>query len=174
VVNVSFNDAVAFCKWLSEQEKRSYRLPSEAEWEGACRAGTDSLYQHGDDPEGLASVGNAADATVKAMFSKADTISARDGYLFTAPVGRFKSNAFGLYDMHGNVWEWCADRYDGNYYRTSPSIDPEGPATGLDRVVRGGSWYGPPRYSRSADRSGFKQSYRSSSLGFRVALSIAP
>ncbi len=117
VVNVSWNDATAFCEWLSRKEGQTYRLPTEAEWEYACKAGTTTVYQSGDDPETLAKVGNIADGTAKAKFSSwSDTISARDGYVFTAPVGRFSANAFGLYDMHGNAYEWCSDWYDGKYY----------------------------------------------------------
>jgi formylglycine-generating enzyme required for sulfatase activity len=102
VVNVSWNDAMEFCKWLSRKDGKSYRLPTEAEWEYACRAGTTTQYYHGDDPEGLAAVGNVADATVRAMFPDWEwTINAGDGHVFTAPVGKLRPNAFGLYDMHG-------------------------------------------------------------------------
>ena len=88
MVNVSWNDAVAFCKWLSRKEGKTYRLPTEAEWEYACRAGTTTRYYSGDDPETLAKVGNVADATAKAKFPDWKyTIKANDGYVFTAPVG---------------------------------------------------------------------------------------
>ena len=117
MVNVSWNDAVAFCKWLSKKEGKTYRLPTEAEWEYACRAGTTTRYYSGDDPETLAKVGNVADAAFKAKFPDWEyTIKANDGYVFTAPVGKFKPNAFGLYDMHGNAWQWCADWYGEEYY----------------------------------------------------------
>ncbi len=119
MVNVSWNDAVAFCKWLSKKEGNTYRLPTEAEWEYACRAGTTTRYYSGDDPETLAKVGNVADATAKAKFPDWKyTIKASDGYVFTSPVGSFQPNAFGLYDMHGNAWQWCADWYARN---TTPS-----------------------------------------------------
>ena len=128
VVNVSWNDAVAFCKWLSQKEGKTYRLPTEAEWEYACRAGTTTRYYSGDDPETLAKVGNVADAAAKAKFPDWKyTIKANDGYVFTAPVGKFKPNAFGLYDMHGNAWQWCADWYGADYYAKSPADDPTGP-----------------------------------------------
>ena len=128
VVNVSWNDAVAFCKWLSKKEGKTYRLPTEAEWEYACRAGTTTRYSSGDDPETLAEAGNVADATFKEKFPKGGyTIKASDGYVYTAPVGKFKPNAFGLYDMHGNAWQWCSDWYGEKYNAASPADDPTGP-----------------------------------------------
>ncbi len=174
VVNVSWNDAVAFCKWLSRKEGRTYRLPTEAEWEYACRAGTTTAYYHGEDPEGLAAVGNVADETAKEKFSGWTTISGRDGYIFTAPVARFRPNAFGLYDMHGNVWEWCSDWYDYEYYASSPSSDPLGPVTGfLSRVYRGGAWDILPGGCRSAYRCASYPEVRSYNRGFRVARSLS-
>ncbi len=142
VVNVSWNDAVAFAEWLSHKEGKTYRLPTEAEWEYACRAGTTTRYCTGDDPEGLAAVGNIADGTLKARYPdwKYATIAARDGYIHTAPVGCYNPNAWGLFDMHGNVWEWCTDRFAGDYYKRSPADDPPGPAGTSSRVFRGGSW----------------------------------
>ncbi len=171
VVNVSWNDAVAFCEWLSGQEKREYRLPTESEWEYACRAGTTARYHHGDDAEGLAAVGNVADAAAKKKFSNWDlAISTNDGYVYTAPVGRFKANGFGLYDMRGNVFEWCADWYDEKYYANSPVDDPHGPASGSNRMFRGGGWSSIAGDCRSANRFRYWPDSRSSNLGFRLAL----
>ena len=170
VVNVSWNDAVAFCKWLSKKEGKTYRLPTEAEWEYACRAGTTTRYHSGDDPETLANVANVADATAKAKFPDWKwTIKASDGYVFTSPVGRFKPNAFGLYDMHGNAWQWCADWHGDDYYGKSPADDPIGPDTGDGRVFRGGSWVYGPLNSRSAFRAEGSPDVRLNDLGFRVA-----
>jgi formylglycine-generating enzyme len=170
VVNVSWNDAVAFCKWLSKKESKTYRLPTEAEWEYACRDGTTTRYYSGDDPETLAKVANAADATFKAKFpDRKYTIKASDGHVFTSPVGSFKPNAFGLYDMHGNAWQWCADWYGEKYYATSPIDDPVGPDPGAFRVLRGGSWYDWPDDSRSAVRYGSAPGNRYNLTGFRVA-----
>ncbi len=170
VVNVSWNDAVAFCKWLSRKEEKTYRLPTEAEWEHACRAGTKTRYYSGDDPETLAKVGNVADATVAAKFPGWDwTIKASDGYVFTAPVGRFRPNAFGLYDMHGNAWQWCADYYRKDYYGKSPADDPKGPDTGTVRVLRGGSWNDWAFKAGSAVREWFPPDERYHFFGFRVA-----
>ncbi|MCL6506361.1 MAG: SUMF1/EgtB/PvdO family nonheme iron enzyme [Bryobacteraceae bacterium] len=172
VTCVSWNDAVAFCQWLSKKEGKTYRLPTEAEWEYACRAGTTTRYYNGDDPERLAEVGNVADATAKAKFRDWVTIAARDGYVFTAPVGGFKPNAWGLYDMHGNVWEWCADWYDPGYYSKSPPDDPVGPSSGHVRVLRGGSWFNLPWNSRSARRLRLLPVRRDHGLGFRVARTL--
>lgn len=173
VVNVSHNDALAFCAWLSRKEGQTYRLPTEAEWEYACRAGTTTRYDHGDDPEGLSEVGNVEDATAKSKFSSFVTIAGRDGYVFTAPVGKYKANGFGLYDMHGNVWEWCADWYDENYYEASPVDDPTGPTGGSYRVIRGGSWINVASHCQAAYRRRRVPSYRNYDLGFRLARSVS-
>jgi formylglycine-generating enzyme required for sulfatase activity len=173
VVNVSWNDAAAFCQWLSRQEGKSYRLPTEAEWEYACRAGTTTRYSSGDDPETLAQVGNVADATAKEKFPHwTFTMRATDGYVFTAPVGQFRPNAFGLCDMHGNAWQWCADWYGAEYYATSPSDDPGGPDSGHYRVLRGGSWVNRPSNARSAERGKYVPDSRGNDTGFRVARSL--
>jgi formylglycine-generating enzyme len=173
VVNVSWNDAVAFCKWLSCKEGKTYRLPTEAEWEYACRAGTTTRYSSGDDPETLAKVANVADAIAKAKFPDwKHTIKASDGHVFTAPVGQFKPNAFGIYDMHGNVWQWCADWYGEDYYGKSPVDDPTGPDGDGGRVLRGGSWCDGPDVSRSAARGGYASDDRGPEVGFRVARTL--
>jgi len=173
VENVSFNDAVAFCNWLSKKEGKTYRLPTEAEWEYACRAGTTTRYYSGDDPETLAKVGNVADATFKASFVETEpTIKASDGYVFMAPVGQFQPNAFGLYDMHGNAWQWCADWYGEDYYGKSPADDPKGPDSGRARVYRGSSWGDRPSDARSARRHKNIPEFRFPGLGFRVARTL--
>ena len=172
VVDVTWNDAKAFCLWLSKKEKKTYRLPTEAEWEYACRAGTTTAYAHGDDPEGLAAVGNGADATARAKYPGWTIgIKAKDGHVFTAPVGQFKKNGFGLHDMHGNVWEWCEDWYDPKGYAADKQTDPTGPTSGTAKVQRGGGWSSDAKRLRSAARVGRDPSaYRGCYLGFRVVL----
>ena len=170
VVCVSWNDAVAFSEWLSRKEGKTYRLPTEAEWEYACRAGTTTRYYSGDDPETLASIGNIADAALKKKVPKANAIKADDGYVFTGLVGKFKPNAFGLYDMYGNAWQWCADWYGEDYYGKSPVDNPKGPDTEGIHVLRGGSWIGGPDCACSASRYWLKPGDLSYCFaGFRVA-----
>ena len=173
VVNVSWNDAKSFCDWLSKKENKSYRLPTEAEWEYACRAGSHGIYSFGDDTAKLTKHGNVADEFLRRTIKRPDWTFADgdDGHSFTAPVGSYPPNAFGLYDMYGNVDEWCNDWFSLDYYGSSPSEDPPGPMMGLGRIYRGGSWDPYPRNCRSAFRAGFAPSLRFSSLGFRVALS---
>lgn len=174
VVNVNWNDAVAFCQWLSRKEGKQYRLPTEAEWEYACRAGTTTRYWHGDETERVIAVGNVGDETAKARFPKWPSDNeGRDGYVFTAPVGQFRPNPFGLYDMHGNVCEWCADWRDRAYYRHSPVADPKGPDSGVARVHRGGSWRSYVHACRSSYRGLRNPEGCNCTLGFRVAQAAA-
>ncbi len=189
VVNVDWNDAVAFCQWLSRKEGKTYRLPTEAEWEYACRAGTTTRYSSGDEPEALAKVGNVADAAFRADFPydnrllATGALKASDGNVFTSPVGSFRPNAFGLYDMHGNAWQWCSDRYSGNYYAVSPVNNPQGPDrrqaqadvgynSGDERVLRGGAWDTIAMQARSAARWSSLPVYRGYITGFRVARTL--
>jgi formylglycine-generating enzyme required for sulfatase activity len=158
VVGVSWDDAVAFCKWLSEKEGVTYRLLTEAEWEYACRAGSTTRYCFGDQPDRLGDFAWFAD-------NSGGT---------THPVGSVKhANNFGLYDMHGNAWEWCSDIYAGDYYRHAPavSIDPQGPSDEKAwlRALRGGGLNGGPRVCRSASRRGIVPAVRDKGVGFRVA-----
>jgi formylglycine-generating enzyme required for sulfatase activity len=172
VVSVSHNDAVAFCAWLNDQEKGSgwtYRLPTEVEWEYACRAGTGGLYGGSDDPETLARIANVADASAKKKYPDWTCIQGDDGYVYTAPVGSFAPNAWHLYDMIGNVSEWCDDWYDAAFYQSSPMEDPHNTKQAAVRVIRGGSWFNVPRFARSARWGWLAPEDRSFSLGFRVA-----
>lgn len=148
VETVTWNEAVAFCTRLSKKEGRKYRLPTEAEWEFACRAGGSGPY---------AGTGRAQDMG----WSNEDRVN-------TQPVGTKKPNAWGIYDMHGNVEEWCSDWY-GEYSRTE-QIDPQGPTSGFFRVIRGGSYLNPASNCRCAKRMRAPSSMAASFLGFRVAL----
>jgi len=153
VVNVTWNDAVAFCEWLSGKEARRYRLPTEAEWEYACRAGSSGRYYWGDDD------------------------SRRNEYAWTGensgggphPVGTLKPNAWGLYDMLGNAYEYCADYFVVRPYDPSDAADPKGPPFGTERVVRSGSWGTHPMHPRCAFRGGAGPTHRNMRDGFRVA-----
>jgi formylglycine-generating enzyme required for sulfatase activity len=170
VVNVTWNDAVAMSKWLSEKEGKKYRLPTEAEWEYAARAGTRTRYHSGNDPQSLLKVAKtfAADTKMRWPQWKDYALAGRDGFEFTAPVGSFAPNALGLYDMHGNAWEWVADWYDENYYAQSPGYDPPGPASGKVRVRRGGSWHTWSFYVRSSYRNWNSPETRYTLVGMRL------
>ena len=152
VEGVSWADAQAFCTKLSEEEGRRYRLPTEAQWEYACRAGGSTRFASGDADSDLDAYGWHSGNAEKATHS----------------VGQKRPNAWGLYDMHGNVYEWCQDWYAKDYYGRSPGEDPSGPDTGSTRVVRGGSWKGGPAECRSANRGSFDAGQRSEEVGFRV------
>jgi formylglycine-generating enzyme len=169
VVNVSWEDAEAFCAWLAKQEGKPYRLPTEAEWEYACRADTATRFCTGDDGDGLRTYANLADESLRARYRESKTATDwDDGFPFTAPAGSFKPNAWGLCDMHGNVWEWCGDF--GRDYTRGGMKDPEGRGPGK-RVLRGGSWAFGPSYARSALRNRVEPTFRYVDTGFRVALS---
>ncbi len=170
VVNVTWNDAVAMAGWLSKTEGHVYRLPTEAEWEYAARAGTRTRYHTGDDPQSLLKAANVFDADAAQNWKKwaSYALAGHDGYAFTSPVGAFAPNAFGLYDMHGNAWEWTADWHDELYYASSPVDDPKGPATGVVRVRRGGSWHTWSFYARSSFRNWNAPGTRYTLVGMRL------
>jgi formylglycine-generating enzyme required for sulfatase activity len=171
VVNVNWDDALAFCAWLSKEEGKTYRLPTEAEWELACRAGTKTRYWFGDDPQELARYDNTLDAGTRAALTGVyDQLQRDDSHIFTSPVGSYAPNPFGLYDMHGNVFEWCLDWYDEEYYRKSPVVDPRGPESGTKRVLRGGAWNGHAAFCCTAFRAKNRPKDRNNAYGFRVAL----
>jgi formylglycine-generating enzyme required for sulfatase activity len=197
VACVSWHDAVAFCQWLSKQEAAVYRLPTEAEWEYLCRAGTNTWYFCGNKPDDLYRYANVADAALYALHREIvlrQRVSgleppSGDGHAYTSPAGSYPANAFGLCDTHGNLWEWCDDRYDELRYKQlgktvgrehgwqkqeRPLVDPQGPEPtdrhqhGDWRVIRGGSWYVSPISSRSALR-GYAEAHDAYSyIGFRA------
>lgn len=173
VLNITWGDAVAFCQWLSRKEGKTYRLPTEAEWEYACRAGTTTRYSNGDDPRELAKVAKVTDDRGRTTFPAVQNlmIPREKSGQFTVPVGSFPPNRFGLHDMHGNAWEWCADWYGESFYSRSPVDDPQGPDSGDRRVRRGGAWNSFPLWPRSSFRNWNKPDSRCVNLGLRVARS---
>jgi formylglycine-generating enzyme required for sulfatase activity len=160
VINVSWNDITSqYLPWLSRVAGQAYRLLTEAEWEYAVRAGTTTRYSWGDDL-------GENNANCNGCKSRWDNEQ-------TAPVGSFEPNAFGLYDMHGNVWEWVQDCYSEKAYGTPPrdgSAAPDEP--NCNRVLRGGSWLGNPRSMRAAFRNGIYTDYRFPGYGFRVTRAL--
>ena len=173
VVLVSWNDASEFCQWLSGKENRTYRLPTEAEWEYACRAGTQTRYQHADIPHDLERFANVLDSgSARALAGQRFSTSGDDAFSFTAPVGSFLPNRFGLFDMHGNAWEWCHDFFDPAYYASSPAVDPKGPSGGSQRTLRGGAFLNGAEACRSANRQAQFASVRTAAIGFRVVVEV--
>jgi formylglycine-generating enzyme required for sulfatase activity len=169
VVEVSWNDAVMFCAWASKKAGREIRLPTEAEWEYACRAGTNTRFFFGDNEEELARYGNVADASLRQVTGLNRGIKAADGYAFTAPVGQYLPNPWGLYDMHGNVHQWRQDWFDDKYYTNSPIRDPQGPNNGELHVARGGNWYESSPWSAALRGVPSSKAHCGGGLGFRVA-----
>ena len=213
VLNVTWNDAVAMARWLSQREGKVYRLPTEAEWEYACRAGSTSRYhpayqpayhaayqaainpahdpardaptgragrelpgsspqpdKDNNSPQSLLQIANTFDAEALQVWPRWRdyAVQGSDGHAFTAPVGSFAPNRFGLHDMLGNAWEWTADWHDENYYSKSPMADPPGPATGNVRVRRGGSWHSWALYARCSYRNWNSPATRYTLVGMRL------
>jgi len=175
VVGVSWQDAVKYCEWLSQQGPLKYRLPAEAEWELAARGGNNTIkYSWGNSTPLLALGGNVGDEALKKVFPDWPIIwrNYNDTYPYTAPVGKFGANAWRVYDMTGNVWEWCNDWFDENYYQKQEWDRPAGPPRGTEKAVRGGSWNDTPAKLRLSFRRSASTSFRSNNLGFRVAASL--
>jgi formylglycine-generating enzyme required for sulfatase activity len=166
---VSWEEAVNFCRMLSDRGEeraaaRKYRLPTEAEWEYACRAGTVTPFGHGDTFS--AGQGNFDSGYPYGDGAPAAFIGS------TTPVNHYPAGGWGLFDSHGNVWEWCADWYAEAYYRTSPLRDPPGPASGRFKVLRGGSWRNQGTACRAAYRNALAPHQKDSATGFRVVLEM--
>ncbi len=169
VVYVSWYDVRAFVEWLNRQGPETFRLPTEAEWEYACRAGNPASRFWGDDPHDACTYANVHDNDSR---SKVGFTLPRhrcsDGYVATAPVGSYKPNAFGLYDMLGNVWEWCEDIYTDKAYTRLRRKNPVNIGGGTYRVRRGGSWCNLPRGIRCSNRGGNSPEAKYDGLGFRI------
>ena len=169
---VSWEDSRDYVQWLKQKTGKDYRLLTEAEWEYAARAGTITTRHWGDDANLFCTYGNSADAKSKSIQGASDWTVANcdDGYSYTAPVGSFRANSFGLYDMFGNVSEWVQDCWFENYVGAPLNGGARNSGVCSLRVLRGGSWSNLPALSRSATRSKNPIGGRYSFNGFRVAL----
>ena len=170
VGHTHWTDAEAYCAWLSKEAGGEFRLPTEAEWEYACRAGPETVRYWGDDDASMGQHENVRDRTAGAAFAieYGRAAETTDGYEVTAPVGSLKPNPWGLHDMIGNAVEWCSDWYDESYYKNSPTVDPTGPSSGRYRVLRGASWNDVSADSRSAERSWIGPNVAYGGRGFRI------
>lgn len=171
VANVSWYDADAYARWLSARTGRTFRLPSEAEWEYAARGGTGGRNYWGEDTSVACRNANGADLTARAQWPEWTTTDCNDGFRVSSPVGSFRPNGYGLYDMMGNAWEWTNDWYDAGYYFDAPKKNPPGPANGKLKIPRGGGWGNASECVRVADRNGFDPDFTILFLGFRLASS---
>ena len=169
VVCVSWEDANAYAAWLSRKTGQRYRLPSASEWEYAARAGSAAEQPWADNIAGACAAANVADATAAQRYSGWDAYACSDGFIYTAPVGTFAPNAFGLNDMLGNVFEWVQDCWHDNYENAPTDGSAWVQSECGERELRGGSWFTSPQYVRAAYRNRFEAGYRSNSVGFRVA-----
>ena len=173
VVCVNWEDAQAYVRWLSAETGKSYRLPSEAEWEYAARAGTTTRRYWGNDPDDGCAYANGADRTFEARVDDWTVADCTDGVVWTSPVGVYERNAFGLHDTLGNLWEWVEDCWHDDY--DGAPRDGSAWTRGGDcgrRVLRGGSWGNPPRVLRSANRGRLDAEFRYTNNGFRVARTL--
>jgi formylglycine-generating enzyme required for sulfatase activity len=171
VEQVSWHDAVKFCERLSalkdeKAARRTYRLPTEAEWEYACRAGTTTPFNCGDSL-------STKQANFAGRYYLSGGVVKGHDLKRMCKVGSYQPNKWGLYDMHGNVRQWCADWYRRDYYKQSDKDDPSGPKNGSGRVCRGGSWWSSARDCRSARRDNSSPEGRDNYTGFRVVCTVA-
>jgi formylglycine-generating enzyme required for sulfatase activity len=180
VMQVSWADANAYCEWLSKRSGKRYGLPTEAQYEYACRAGTTTHFPWGDDMNAGVAYANVADQKCRREYpvvlesAKGLTLfEFDDGYTFPASVGQYKPNAWGLYDMVGNAYSWCSDYWGEGYYQRSPKRNPQGPETGTARMARCGAWMIHPSGNRSASRNFAAPGVRRPFLGFRVVISTS-
>jgi formylglycine-generating enzyme required for sulfatase activity/V8-like Glu-specific endopeptidase len=178
VVCVIWDDAKAYAEWLSKKTGKSYRLLTEAEWEYATRgvteAGPQPRYHFGNDAKALCGYANGGDLTAKTKFKDWTVADCKDGHVFTAPAGSFKPNAFGLHDMHGNVWEWVEDCYKDSYKGAPTDGSAVKETSGCLRVLRGGSWGFRPDFLRAANRDWIQPGNRDNGLGLRVGRTLIP
>ena len=172
VTCVSWNDAKAYARWLSGKTGHQYRLPSASEWEYAARAGGEAVQPWGANGSAACAAANVADASAVQRYPGWAAFACNDGYVYTAPVGSFKANSFGLNDMLGNVFQWTEDCWYAD--NTGAPIDGSARSDGdcSEHELRGGSWFSTPAYVRANYRNHFAADYRTSSVGIRLVRDI--
>lgn len=161
---ITWTEATAYTEWMSEQTGLLYRLPTEAEWEYAAKAGSKTAFSFGDDPDTGCGHMNGADRAAEQTYKQLIGVGCNDGFSELAPVGSLLPNAFGLHDMHGNVWEWTSDAWTDSH---APGEIPD-----ENRVIKGGSWFSYPMWLRSSNRNAWQPDLGRADVGFRVVRSI--
>jgi len=170
-VNITWDMAVSYAHWLSNKHKKVYRLPTEAEWEYAAKAGTSTRNYWGNSVNSACRYANVSDKSMLSRWPNLETHNCNDGFPVTAPVGSFKPNKYGLYDMIGNAWEWVQDSYKRDAYKEIKIRNPLN-IEGSTKVLRGGSWISLPGDTRASHRQNYKASTNDDSVGFRLVIEL--
>ncbi len=174
VTCTSWDDAHAYAGWLSAKTGHRYRLPSASEWEYAARAGGEAVTPWNPDGSDACASANVADKSAAHRYPGWEAFPCDDGYVYTAPVGSFKANRWGLNDMLGNVFQWTEDCWHADYAGAPVDGSARRDAVCSERELRGGSWFSTPAFVRANYRNHFDANYRTSSVGFRLARDLAP
>ena len=169
VINVSWNDADAYVKWLAKKTGRKFQLASEAQWEYAARAGAITLYSNGNKANKVCQIANIADQAAKKAGRNWQITQCNDNAVYSSEVGKYRPNEFGLHDMQGNVWEWVQDCYRSDYHAAAADGSPAGPSSCVNKVIRGGSFQQSAEHARLSNREKLSREQKIRNVGFRVS-----